>query len=95
MTQSYLSNSNIFFIIHFFGLYDDICKLFFRVALVVVGPGTFSVVRWRDGGEGAAVVAAVEQLHGELEVRVLLAGVRVQAHGADLGRLEKEEFSLL
>ena len=33
-----------------------------------------------DGGEGAAVVAAVDQLHGELEELLALLGVGVQAH---------------
>lgn len=43
-----------------------------------------------DGGEGAAVVAAVDQLHGELEELLALLGVGVQAHRPLLSDLQGE-----
>ena len=41
-----------------------------------------------DGGEGAAVVAAVDELDGELEVLLALLRVRVQAHRPLLAKLQ-------
>ena len=46
---------------------------------------------WRNGGEGAAVVAAVDQLDGELEVLLALLGVGVEAHGLLLPKLQSGE----
>ena len=43
-----------------------------------------------DGGEGAAVVAAVDELDGELEVLLALLRVGVQAHRPLLAKLQIE-----
>ena len=47
-----------------------------------------------DGGEGAAVVAAVDELHGELEELLALLGVGVQAHCPLLANLQGGILSL-
>ena len=59
-------------------------------ALIPVDSGLCQLLLRRDGGEGAAVVAAVDELDGELEELLALLRVGVQAHRPLLAELRKK-----